>query len=303
MLRDVPEGAAATRAKHWAKKLDLSKAAKTQADRLYLGPHWSASKGAFDAALEAGIDAQMYVVSAGYGLYPVDALVTSYAATFVPGHADSVSPPDLDRADRTAYLSSWWTSLGEHLPLPNVKVRTFAQLAKTRPQSRILVVAGGHYLDAIFEDLLEARGRLASPDYLAVISAGASPATRKRLGSSLLPVDARFENLLNGARTALNARVAQWLLHGVVNPSAIGADYFRRKLEEKAKALPPIRTFDRKPQEEWQVTQWIHNNLSRPEGASASAMLRYLRESGLACEQKRFGRIYNKAVRSKPRGT
>ena len=180
-LRSVPPLSAGERARQWAKQLQLAATATTQADRLYLGPHWSASKRALDAACEAGLAAKMYVVSAGYGLYPVDALVTSYAATFSPGHRDTVPPGNLDAEDRRNYLAAWWKSVAKHVRLPGVKIRTFAQMAAADPDQRILVVAGGHYLDAISQDLAESRPLLHDPDFLAVISAGASESAARTL--------------------------------------------------------------------------------------------------------------------------
>lgn len=296
-LRSVPPLPADERAKRWAKQLALAATATTQADRLYLGPHWSASKRALDAACEAGLEARMYVVSAGYGLYPVDALVTSYAATFAPGHQDTVPPAGLEAEDRRNYLAAWWASVGKHVRLPGVKVRTFAQMATADPDQRILVVAGGHYLDAISQDLADARQRLRKTDFLSVVSAGASERAARVLGDSLLPVDARFEHIVSGARTALNARVAQWLLGEVINPEAVGASYFRLKLERKSLELPPTRKFNRMPMTNEEVYKWILSNADREEATSATSMLRFLRTSELACEQKRFGTLFNRALR------
>lgn len=295
-LRNVPPLSPSERARQWAQQLRLAATATTQADRLYLGPHWSASKRALDAACEAGFAATMYVVSAGYGLYPVDSLVTSYAATFAPGHRDTVPPAHLNAEDRRNYLAAWWKSVATHVRLPHVKIRTFTQMAAADPDRRIIVVAGGHYLDAISQDLLEARPILRNPDFLAVISAGASERAAHSLGESLLPVDARFEHVVSGARTALNARVAHWLLGEVVNPSIVGASYFRRKLESKSLELPPVRKFNRTPLSDEQVAQWILRHADREEASSATSMLRLLRTSELACEQKRFGKLFSKML-------
>ena len=40
------------------------------------------------------------------------------------------------------------------------------------------------------------------------------------------------------------------------------------------------------------VIDWIREEYKDGRGASASRMLRALRESGRACEQKRFGRLH-----------
>jgi hypothetical protein len=237
----------------------------------------------------------MHVISAGYGLYPVEAMVTSYAATFVPGHADSVPPERVAARDRVEYLAGWWAAIAEQVEIDGVTSRSFLQLALEDPHRRVLVVAGGNYLDAITEDLLLAREHLSNSDHLAVVSAGASERALGILGENVLPVDARFENLVMGARTALNARVAHWLLSEVVDPSKVGAAYFRRKLELKASELPPARKFERETMSDKEIQLWIIQNLDRPEAASASSLLRYLRDNGMACEQKRFGVLYRSA--------
>jgi hypothetical protein len=295
-LKQVQRDVAPERARAWASLLASKASAKQHAGVLYQGDHWSASERALDAAKEAGFAAEFWVISAGYGLYPVEAAVTSYEATFSPGHKESVSPPGLTGKARDDYLRDWWTEVAKVVRVPEARARTFRGLAKADPNARFLVIAGQHYLDAIAADVHDAQQLLKDPDQLAVVSGGASSRTTTLLGNSVLPVDARLEHLVAGTRNGLNARVAAWLLSQIADPTRFSAGALRSKLEAQLAVLPDVFTPNRETLTDEQVKAWIHKNRNAQPSPSATGMLRALRESGKACEQSRFKRLFQEAM-------
>lgn len=296
-LREVPRDLSGReRARRWAARLKKAEGGRDSADVLYQGDHWVTSKNTFDAAVEAGFRAELWVISAGYGLYPAEAPVAAYAATFTPGHEDSVAPDRLNRSTRAEYLTAWWHAVAQHMPVLGARARTFADLARQDRSVRVLVVSGQSYLDAITDDLLEAASIVRSTDQLVVVSTGANGRRHHPLAAHLLPVDARFQHEVGGTRSALNARIAAWLMEGVLDARGFGFDYCRRKVERAAARLPEAPTYNRTPMTDAQVKRWIRTNKRQMDRPSATAMLRLFRDSGLACEQKRFGALYRSVV-------
>lgn len=295
-LRDVPHGPARQRAISWAARLKRAGGGRESADFLYQGDHWNATKATLHNASEAGFRAELWIVSAGYGLYPAHSPVGSYAATFTPGHEDSVAPPDIDRVSRLHYLARWWDAIADRLPVDGVRTRTFSRIASRYRDAGILVISGGSYLDAITEDLLEAAERLDDPDQLVIVSCGAAARTSHSLQNHLLPVDARFQQVVGGTRSALNARVAKWLLGQIPYGGNFGFAALRARIEKTAEGLEDAPRYDRQPMTDAEVKRWIRKAGREVERPSASALLRLFRDSGFACEQKRFGRLFRDAA-------
>src|SRR5262249_30928840 len=153
--------------------------------------------------------AQLWIVSAGYGLVSPDAQLVSYAATFAPGHLDSVVRP---HEPRGAALQ-WWDGLTLwDGPEPGAP-RSFAELAAVAGDGTLLVVASAASLDASAADLEAAAHNLSDADRLMVLCAGMRD--HDRLAPYRLPADARAQHALGGTRQTLNVRLARWLFqHG-----------------------------------------------------------------------------------------
>jgi hypothetical protein len=242
--------------------------------------------------MEAGFLTELWVISAGYGLYPASAVVPRYAATFNSGHPDSVVPRGYMGLDPPTYLARWWYALSRHVSVPGVATRTFEAIAKADRSSRILVVGGQSYLQAITTDLLVAAGNLSDPENLVVISCGSSTEPNHLLRRHLVPIDARFQSQVGGTRSALNARVARWMLQGLLNTDQFSASRLAEIASRTAAGLGDARTYDRTPMTDEEVLCWIRRSQTRLTTPSATALLRMFRNEGNACEQKRFGRIF-----------
>jgi hypothetical protein len=262
---------------------------------LYAGDHWAVAKSLPAAATASGLDAHLWVASAGYGLVPVEAKLRPYSATFGAGHSDSVFLEGLGTAARSEFTREWWAYLSE-MPGPQRGApRTVTQLVKRFPDAYVLVAGSADYISAMQDDLKSAISRTPNPDRIVIVS---RPSTFAKglLGNHLVPSDARLQRSVGGARTSLHVRVAKKLLEEISRwefSASILRAHYRRVLASSAEAP----TFDRERLTDEQVERFIRTESYRTPGISCTRALRALRDGGLACEQSRFKSIFHRTLK------
>jgi hypothetical protein len=114
--------------------------------------------------------------------------------------------------------------------------------------------------------------------------------------SLLLPADARLQAKVGGVRQALNARLAAEVLKKY-DPKTGFAPVrarFKRQLAQSKDLIP----FNRKPMNDSQIVSFVRQELRRDSTTSRTRLLRKLRDGGMACEQSRFGRIFEQTKES-----
>jgi hypothetical protein len=286
LLRSVPGKAPEARAARWIKRLTSCHDEAVPVEDLYAGDHWSVVRSLAGGLPFDGQFVRVSVCSAGYGLLAWGCAVHSYAATFTPGQDDSVCRSG---ADPTA-AQVWWRLLaGWEGPRPG-EPRTLAQLARSAPGSPLLVVTSAVYLLAIAEDLEEARGSLAHPELLAILSAGAD--TTGPLGEHLLSCDARMQHLVGGARASLNVRLARFALRRL-NGVAPTLPVLRAVFDRLRGGRVPAPPAPRQPATDEEVRRYIGAALRQDPALRPTRLLRRLREDGRACEQVRFTALFH----------
>jgi hypothetical protein len=243
---------------------------------LYAGEHWQMACGLPGAVGGRG---QLWACSAGYGLIPAEALVHPYAATFASGHPDSVQ-------GGSEGSRAWWDALSRWQGPSPGQPRTLRDLVAADPAAAFLLVLSAPYLRACGDDAAAASRLAADPDRFMIVSAGAR--NSGLLGDLMVPADARLQALLGGTRQVLNVRIAAHLLSAGILRRGDATRYLARLLEEQ----PPVPRYDRKKLTDAEVLGLIRDSLARIPAASASHLLRQLRDAGYACEQGRFGRLH-----------
>lgn len=255
------------------------------ADALYKGDHWKVALSTLSLSKELGFELDLSVLSAGMGLVQHDEPIPSYAATFTPGDQDSISR---DMTDSVASGRAWWKAVSTsngHESSTN-----FEALAVADPDSPILVTGSMHYLDAIADDLKICQAKLRKPEMLMVISTGAPVDTVP----NILPTDGRFRTLLGGSMLSLNARLARFVLEKCHQD--LRFNVVREALESVSCDLPPLDAPNRQALSDDEVRDRILELLESETHPSHSRFLRILRDSGYACEQGRFRRLYKDVV-------
>ncbi|MFO0822565.1 MAG: hypothetical protein U0792_05495 [Gemmataceae bacterium] len=275
-LRSVRRGPTPQIAAEWISRLKVAVGETIPAADLYRGDHWVHARRAADRVTQFG--GRAWVCSAGYGLIPISAKLHPYSATFTPGDRDTVPDP-----------TEWWEALaGWEGPAPG-QPRRIIELVASSPDRILLVAVSEPYLRALTPSLLAARSSLKTPDRLVIICVGAPEG--HQLADNILPCDARVQRHVGGALTAVNARVVCGLLQDIP-----AAEWWPRSFRERLAAWlaglrPQASRVGRRVPDEV-VTTFIRERLADIPEASWSALHREFRDSGLACVDTRFARLF-----------
>lgn len=286
MLRNVRGRDLRARAEVWLQRIAAANHQKVEAGQLYCGDHWSVARSLVPYAIQSGFEAQLWVISTGYGLIPVEAEIAPYSATFSPTHPDSVGPG-------VQAFAQWWQRLAHwEGPSPGAP-RTITTLARSDARAAFLVIASEAYLSAVRPDIEQAARVLRDPDRLVIVSAG----TKKMgdLSRHLIPVDARLQADLGGARRALNIRMARRLLKET-SPAQFRAEHLGRRYRRVLDSQPVVMPVQRKSSTDAEVAAFIAAAIGKGEKAPATRLLTRYRAQGRACEQKRFKRVYQQTI-------
>ncbi len=277
----------------WWSALVNDDSATLPAAELYIGAHWSIVRGLPSIAQASGLDARLWVASAGYGLVPADAQLHAYAATFSPGHADSVVDDDLN--ERVTSARAWWKRLANVPNPPGRSTRTIAGLARSTPTALLLVVASPRYVVAMEDDLCEAREYLRKPGDLLIVSGSPGPEA-DALKDCWLHSSAALQPALGGALGSLHARVARRILQDAAK-HGLDTKLICTQITELALAQLPVTRPERKLLDDKDVISFIRQELRRDSSATHTRLLRALRDRGRACEQGRFRRLFQQETK------
>lgn len=249
---------------------------------LYLGEYWQAGLELAHAASVRGTT-RVSVVSAGLGLVDVEDEVPTYAATFTAGHADSVSDRGEPRADRR----EWWSEVAKWAR--SGSARRLVELAET-PRAHLLVCAGPDYLDAVADDLREAHKVLGNGRLVIV----GSQEPLEGLAEVWVRCPGRLRMRLGGSMASTGVRAARVLVEAAGDRGAMDAAHGNDIVAGLLNDTAPLPRFERERMSDADVREWIQRDKSaHPGSANKSASLRRLRGQDLACEQARFGRLYD----------
>ena len=245
----------------------LKKPASTRPLRhLYQGDKWTQVDRLERAADLAGFNPEILVASAGLGLRWVDSVAPAYAATFSERHPDSV-PGDVHEK------RWWWRQLNE---MPEVAPPL---TTRTGP---LLLVLSEQYSRVLAPEIL----LLANREDVLVI--GGSQELPKHMR---LPADRGLLSTFGGTATSLNARTAVAWLERLESPTLV-SDEARASWASWAAKVRRADVYDRQPLSDQGVVDFIRHLREREPTMSKTRALRHLRDSGLACEQRRFGHLY-----------
>lgn len=241
---------------------------------LYAGEAWSRTRHLMAAAVQAGFRPQLWVASAGLGLVPADLEVPAYAATFSPGHADTV-------AGGRAAAGEWWRQFAEF-----GEGRVLAEVAHS---GSVLVVASATYADALRCDLEQ----VAAPGGDVLVVGGVSHSD----GPARLAPDLGLRQVLGGTATSLNLRMAEAWLQDLDQPRLTDARR-RQRWDEWAIRERHMDRPERQPVSDGVVVDFIRALRSVQPRVGYSTALKQFRATGRACEQRRFATLFATAVTS-----
>ncbi len=255
---------------------------------IYAGEHWSIVRTLEGVASLSGLEASVWVCSAGYGLISLDTKVKPYSATFSPGHADTIckwsAPNSTEGPSRL-----WWRLHTEWNSLDAFQPRSIREIAAKYPDSPMLVVASQAYLKAICEDLRIAAKTLCDTELLCIVSVG----TNSLPGSeyNLLPCSTVLRTKEGGSLNSLNVRLVRTIL-AEFRGKPIRVSALRAYFDTRVATAPPLQQYSRKSMKDDEVTEYILSGLKKDPKVGWSLLLRRLRDSGQACGQERFAHMF-----------
>lgn len=259
------------------------------ARELYLGEYWKAGL-ELSAESARQRNTEVYVASAGLGLVHSDSRVPGYAATFTRGHLDSVVLGE--SGSLTAARREWWEALADWAgPGDCVAPRRLSDLAATSG-ANLLVCVGPDYIDATADDLRAAQ-KVLGDDRLVIVASGDAP---EGLAEAWVRCPGQLRMRFGGSMSSTGVRVARAMLERLDPNEPLGARQARGLIKVFLTNTKPLPLFGRDRLSDGDVLAWIRADAGvHPGTTNKTAALRRLRNEGRACEQSRFGRLYDAA--------
>ncbi len=287
-LRSVGLAPLTDRVEQWVDLVSASSRRYVASD-MYAGEYW---KVGMELASHAALAGQVCVsvVSAGLGLVGVYDEVPMYGATLAAGHPDSVLAT-LSSASPGEVRRQWWEELTGAEVLDIHGPRRLVDLEEHGSGAGVIVCLGRSYLDAVATDLTALVERLGDPERVMVFASGAPVAG---LEECWVTVSGRLRLTLGGSLSSTNLRAAMAVL-AELSTSPPTIDRARSTVARLMATVGELPSFDRRRQSDEMILAWILDHLTEVPHATKTAALRLFRDQGNACEQARFGRLFDSA--------
>lgn len=280
----VPPASAATAAgltmggqvflqEQWHRRLETL-ATCAEARDLYMGRGFGLAR---DAAKRA--NATLFVVSAGLGLVDAETAVPSYGMTVAQNGKDSISSQTEGAFDAQA----WWSA---------VRSGPFSSSwnAVFKRDGVVLIALNRTYAKMIAPDL-EALSPVQTAR-IRIFGEAIRQVLPSSLDSSIMPYDLRLDTILPGTRTDFAPRA---LSHFLSNVDVVDNRTDRLRVEALLGRHQPPSRRERPRLSDGEVVDAISRHLGETRGIAR--ILRRLRDvDGVACEQRRFTRLYHVAA-------
>lgn len=279
----LPRGSLSTVASCWLTRLRRA-STTVRADQLYVGR-------SFIEAQTAAKGSNLYVVSAGLGVIPAHAPIPAYSLTVAPGSADDV----LSVVNEAASAADWWRAgpakSPSHVTFDDIRLRLEGRL--------ILAALPSAYLKMIADDLERLVGL--AGDCLRLFCGAPPVDLPARLSATVMPYDARFDgpdSPLLGTQSDFAQRAMRHFTQNVLpyHGPDVTAEAHSAAVKRILTGFRPRAIIDRDKATDDEIVALVIQNWSAAEGR-AGRMLRLLRDvSGVACEQRRFVRLFQVAA-------
>lgn len=275
--RDLTATTAKGRAREWVESVSRVPGVQAAGDT-YIGESAGVAVTAANRA-----KARHLICSAGYGLIDATTNITGYSATFASPHADEVTGTPQHASARR----HWWQVMRRDIL---IGAPTLATLGHEGP---IVVAASQVYLDAMHDELLEG---LDSGATIIVVTSGT---LRGPLEEVQVPVKGRLRGTLGGSMMSINVRVAARIMEEL-SEHRLNVENSRALVSDLTTSAPELERFGRRALSDDEVIDFITGHLLEDRSMSHSRLLRLLRDSGSACEQRRFRSLYSLASSAFP---
>jgi hypothetical protein len=270
-----------TTADNWIRERQKA-LSKVRAEDLYCGRGFTEARKSADH-----IGADLWIISAGFGLIRSGSKIAAYDLTIAPGTINSLD--NLVPKDQVC-LTAWWSYINRRKTIGTIRA-----LVETKSSNTFVITLTSRYLEMVKEDLLTMsdsnlkRVRIVGPPIGAI--------SDKRLKMVHLPYDERLETVgppFAGTRSDFPQRAGRHFVEKIWQEKSSNSLKAHQKrvltslVDRKRPVIPNRRKLDdesirRLISEHWEVTQ-----------GQSSRALRFFRDNlGVACEQSRFKHLFN----------
>jgi hypothetical protein len=256
----------------WLHNLSVKETGVRPAMEVYCGTAWSN----IIKTKQVLPSVKFRIVSAGYGLINDNTPISNYQATFQSRTINSVGR---SWSPQSHANQLWWHAL--------VGKDWYQLLAKE--EGLILLQLSSIYLKALEPGLVKLAKKIG--DRLIILSPGYKT-NIDILAKKILPIDSRFEHIVKTTRSNLGSAALKWLIDEFPTNNGWDIQLLHKDLNKIFKSLPPIQVHSRKIMQDEEVLNFIEINAKQLKQAYASPLLKKLRESNFACEQKRFAKLF-----------
>ncbi|MGI8669420.1 MAG: hypothetical protein ACR2J3_06150, partial [Aridibacter sp.] len=214
---------------------------------------------------------------------------------------DSVITGKPSSLNKSEILQNWWEIIC-NFAVSGDNPRFINQLIKSHSNDYFLIIASFDYLSAIEKDLFEGLKYLDDLNKLVIITSK-SKFFDGKFSKHLIPSDARLQCnkqcpqfcekhfIKPGIRGAISSNLALRIVEDI-KIWGFDAPKIKYHIEEFIKPRPELLKYDRIRLKDSKVREFIAKELNKTPSSSCSLLLRKLRNSGQACEQKRFTQFY-----------
>ena len=268
--------------KDWVEKL-TSNPSKLQAHSVYLGDHWTRTIELRER------DVQVNIVSAGYGFIHAETIICKYDATFNHNSDNSISAIGLSSKPYEAN-QKWWKLVNSKI---NGNEQPIERYFLDNINDVFVIALPPTYLRVILPEILSLyrNGHLNSSNSVVL-------STKQKVHTDLedlfFLVKEQYGSIVGGGHASLNIRTAAYVIEYIKR----GRDF--QTQVRKAYSILNTKTTSRVIEKRNKLTnQKIQNFIKQyieQKGntrISPSSALKELRKNGMACEQKRFTKLYN----------
>lgn len=234
--------------------------------------------------------ADLYVVSAGLGVIHAGTAIPSYSLTVAPGGTDDV----LSVVSEAASTSDWWQAGPANSPFHT----SLDEIVRRHEGRLILAALPSTYLWMLADDFERILGQVG--DRLRLFCAAPPLNLAHRLGAAVMPYDARFDgpdSPLPGTQSDFAQRAMRHFARTVLAHGPDATTEAHRVAVERALAdFRPRASVARDKATDAEIIALVIQNWKTADGRSGR-MLRFLRDTiGIACEQRRFARLFHAAA-------
>jgi len=250
------------------------------ASDLYAGEHWFEFLRILQKDFRPDTEVCGWVISAGYGLIPVDAEVAPYSASFGREAIDSVRPPGAAWAE-----SDWWAKLANWGGPSPGSARALHALNPRADTDLVLLAVSPVYLRAIEPDLIRL---FESGTEVLLFSSSPTPRV-KHYPDQLVRYDGRLRARIGGSQVGLNIRTLAYALR---EASRVTAKSMKATVTGLMNELPEAEGFARLTATDKEVRDFIRSKLAEDPDTRPTRLLRQWRTMNRACEQGRFKTLF-----------